>query len=247
MTSRYRSEGVLAQVERAALRTELLERAHAWTPRPKRAALPVVTIAREHGALGSLADRVGAELGFRVWNREILEAIARASGTRGDRLESNDEHPHNALDETLTDWIFGPDRSQTHYLSVLRDVARSIVHEGSAVIVGRGANFLVPEDSALRVRVVAPIGARVAAIAAQKGMRERDALREVRHVDHDRTEFVRRAFRKDARDPTEYDLVVNTGTMPVEIAARVVVDCYRDRFGDAYRTAVEAAREAARA
>lgn len=195
----------------------------------------MITLAREHGALGSLAEKIAEQLGFKLWNRELLEAIATEIGIDDARLADNDERAHSRLDETLTDWILGADRSQTHYFATLRGIVRAIAREGSAIIVCRGANFILPPDKTLRVRVVAPLEARAAAIAAQKNISLREARHEARQVDHDREAFIRRSFRKNARDPTEYDVVVNTGSMPAEVVARVVADCYRDRFGDPRR------------
>ncbi|MBC7172338.1 MAG: cytidylate kinase-like family protein, partial [Polyangiaceae bacterium] len=240
MPHRIRAQNALSQVEREALRTELLERAHAFHPAPRRARRPVITVSREHGALGSaFAEELAKKLGFRLWDRELPAAIGRAGGIPDPVIRQLDEHPHSRFDETLIDWALGSGLSQTHYFSVLRDVIRSIAHEGSAVIVGRGAGFILPPESTLRVRVVAPYETRVDRIALRRGIPDRDAQREAKRIDHLRGAFTRRLASCDPSDVTLHDLVINTERLPVDVAAEIVAYAYRARFGVSARTHAE--------
>jgi hypothetical protein len=235
MPHRIRAPKVLAQAEREALRTELLERAHAWQPEAKQVPWPVITVSREYGALGAMVGkRVADRLGFKVWDRELLDAIARETGTTERRIEEIDERDQTPFDETLNDWLLGSRNTQGHYLVMLRSIVQGIARKGSAVIVGRGANFVLGE-ALLRVRVIAPFEVRVAGIAMRRQIPEKDARREVQRVEHERDAFVRRHFQQDVAHPRHYDLVVNTGRLSVELAGRIIADAYQMRFGDPTR------------
>ena len=110
-------------------------------------------------------------------------------------------------------------------------IIRTIASHGDAVIVGRGAPFLVPRDEALRVRVVAPIELRVERMGKTEELSSRDADKFVRRTDREREAFYRHHFGVDCADPMHYDVVINSGDMSIEAAADIVVTAYRGRFG----------------
>ena len=58
-------------------------------------------------------------------------------------------------------------------------VVGAIAHHGGAIILGHGAHLVLGEGEALRVQLVAPLDARVAAVMQRKGIGEREARRQV--------------------------------------------------------------------
>ena len=101
---------------------------------------------------------------------------------------------------------------------------------GSAVILGRGAPFILPPKRALRILVVAPDDARAARIASEKSLSPKDARVDLARQDADRIEFLRRDFGVAPNDPQLYDLVVNTATLGPDAAVALVVEAHRRRF-----------------
>ena len=55
--------------------------------------------------------------------------------------------------------------------------------------------------------------------------------------ERERRDFIAYHFHVDPDDPTLYDLVVNTETLGLDRAARLVADAFRDRFPSAVRGA----------
>jgi cytidylate kinase len=98
---------------------------------------------------------------------------------------------------------------------------------GRCVIVGRGANFILPAPTTLRVRLVASREDRVRAMAHRLGLPAREAAAWVERTERERAEFVRRYFGQDTADPHHYDLVLNMSRLSVEEAADVVVQTLR--------------------
>jgi cytidylate kinase len=80
------------------------------------------------------------------------------------------------------------------------------------------------------VRVVAPLEDRARVIAGTRGMADREARAEVERIDHERIAFNRHHYKRNITDPVLYDLLVNTGSFPLESAADVVVAAYRAKF-----------------
>jgi len=79
------------------------------------------------------------------------------------------------------------------------------------------------------VRVVAPHGLRLSALAEREGLDERSAARRLDQLDADREDFVRRHFHRDLSDPRNYDLVINVGGLGNERALDLLCHALRLR------------------
>ena len=62
-------------------------------------------------------------------------------------------------------------------------------------------------------------------------MADRQARAEVEHIDRERRAFIRHHFKRDAQEPTAYDLIVNTDSMSLERTADLVAFAYEAKFG----------------
>ena len=193
---------------------------------------PVVTISREAGANGTALGRlVAAKLGFQLWDQELVQRVAEQSGASEAIFAAVDEHSRNAIQDLLTGILVGDAGTQTEYLASLLRVIHAVANKGSAVIVGRGAQFVIDPEKALRVRVVGPIESRTREVATARNLSEREARGEVERIDRERLGFIRHHFRRDAADPSAYDLLVNVVAIPRAPAAEVVVAAYHAKFG----------------
>ena len=83
----------------------------------------------------------------------------------------------------------------------------------------------------LRVRVTAPFDERVERVARCSGTTRQQAAAEVRRRDADRQQYLQRYYRRDVNDPCGYDLQINTGTIPLEAAAQLVLAVVRPGNG----------------
>lgn len=193
--------------------------------------LPLVTISRQAGARGTDLGRLVAErMGFRLWDQELVQQVAAGSGSIEQMARVVDEHSHNAIEELLSSILLGDAFTGEGYVWRLRALFVALARKGSAVVVGRGAQFVVTGEAALRVRVVAPLEARIASLAQQRKLGERAARAEVERLDRERLHFLKQQYHADAADPANYDLVVNSSSLGLERAADVVVHAYRTKF-----------------
>jgi hypothetical protein len=196
------------------------------------APLPLISISRESGSLGAAVGRQAAKiLGFDFWDQELVHAIAEETGAQEALLMSLDERSRNRIEDFIAETILGASGSALGYVRQVIRVVHSIERHGGAVVIGRGSQFILPEDSALRVRVVCPHEKRVSGYAERENLSRQEAEQQVRHVERERQAFHRRYYQQEVGEPTHYDLVVNTGFMSVEACADVVVAAYRAKFG----------------
>jgi cytidylate kinase len=199
---------------------------------PRTAHAFTIALSREAGILGtSVAQEVGKRLGWHVYDHELLERVAQEMNVRTALLESVDERHQSWLLEAVQGFPGSPGKSEPRalvsesaYVRHLVETVLALGVHGECVIVGRGAAFLLPDETTLRVRLVAPVKERVAMLRQRLGLSEAEAARRVRTIDRERNDFVRDHFRKDPTDATQYDLVLNAGRLSVDAAAGLIVE-----------------------
>jgi len=138
------------------------------------------------------------------------------------------------VDETTTHWasdVFGtwldPSGVSHHkYVVHLGRIVLAAAREGNVVLVGRGAQFLLPREQGLAVRIVAPETYRVRQIITRRGLSAAKAKQFIAEVDRGRREFVRRFFHRNIDDPHLYDLVINVERFGPVGAAEQIIGAY---------------------
>ena len=213
-------------VDQQARRWDLQRRAS--LERPTR---PCIALSRLPGSGGDELGRCAAEkLDYGFFGIEIVDQIAREAGVQRHLVAGLDEQELNTIDRHISD-AFGPDRfTESDYLRHLVRVIVTLGGRGMAVILGRGSPFILPEERALRVLVVAPTSARVERIARLEDVSQEEAAQKLIRAEVERREFLQHHFHINPDDPTLYELTVNTDTLGIEGAADVVVDALRSRF-----------------
>jgi cytidylate kinase len=192
---------------------------------------PYVLISRDKGAGGrQVANLIGHRLGWQVFDRQIVDAIAERTRMRQQLVENLDEKTRGGLEEFLRQ-VLTKEIGLTDYLRHLRRVLLTLGQQGNVVIVGRGAEYILPAQFALRARLVAPFDVRAERIARASGLTPEGTHPLVARVDQERKDFIRDQFQKDVCNPLNYDLVVNTGGLTVEGTAEIVLAALKQKLG----------------
>ena len=92
------------------------------------------------------------------------------------------------------------------------------------------ANFVLPAERAIRVRVIAPFSVRAENVANQFGVPLREAERRITRTDSNRKSFVRKYFNADISAPGNYDLIINTGAIDLGEATAMICAAARHRL-----------------
>jgi cytidylate kinase len=239
--SSHPHQSTLSQlVEKAFRHWEARRQAAAAQQDPMARTLPAftVTVSREAGTQGTLVGKeVGRILGWHVYDHELLEKIAQDMGLRTSLLETVDERRQSWLLEigealvsapSKGDW--GPLVSESGFVHHLVKTVLALGIHGECVIVGRGAAFILPAETTLRVRLVGPVRERIAVLSRNLGIPEPEAARQGRALDRARNDFVQDHFQKDPTDPRNYDLILNALRLsPLQSAELIVETLFRLR------------------
>jgi cytidylate kinase len=149
--------------------------------------------------------------------------MAKSADVSAQLLETLDEKGLSVLEDWISSLVYDRHLWPDQYLQHLMKVIGTIGKHGRAVIVGRGANFILPADNRFRVRVVAPQKERIQHVARDFNIPEDEARRRVIRTESDRRAFIRKYFNADISDPINYDIVINTGTLSVDSAVNLII------------------------
>jgi cytidylate kinase len=185
--------------------------------------LPVITLSREPGSGGKfVAKSVADRLGLDYFHQELINAMAQNADTSTRVIRTLDERGVSMIEDWVSAAVSDRHLWPDEVSRVLMQVIGTIARHGKAIIVGRGANFVLPPEKCFRVRIVAPMSMRVNRVAEIHGITKAEAKKRVLSTESDRRAYVRKYFHADIRDPAHYDMVLNTGTLSVESAAAAI-------------------------
>jgi cytidylate kinase len=182
-----------------------------------------ITVSREYGAGGGeVARNLAALLGWELLDRELLHQAAEIEHVPDAELERLDEKAISLADR------FRLHPPHQKYLHGLTEAARQAAGRGRVILVGRGTRQLLGEgQTVLHVRLVAPRDWRVARMARMEGWSSEEALARCTAVDRTRERFTRYFFGPDALQPAQYDLVANSGRVPLDDVVALIVALVR--------------------
>ena len=200
-----------------------------WESAPAREAgklqtrIPVITVSMQPGSGGSLiAEKVADRFGFDYFHRDIIKGIAKSAKIRATVIETLEKERLSGVEDFIASLYKDQYLYPGIYMEHLLKVVNTIANHGRAVIVGRGANFIIPPDERFSVRVVAPLEIRIQNVARAYKVSAENARKRVIGRESRRSAFVRKSYNADISDPENYDLIINTGRMRIETAVETI-------------------------
>jgi len=189
---------------------------------------PVITLSREPGSGGSeIARRLSKALKMDLIGGQIIQHVADSAKMSRRVIETLDEKEVTFRDALLLS-LFGENRPWPgEYLQHLTKVIGSIGIFGNVIIVGRGANFVLPKDRIFRVRIIAPIEQRIKYFMDDRGYTKAESEQYLVKKENDRKAFVRKYFNADLTDPKHYDIIINTEKISVEGATESIITAFQ--------------------
>jgi hypothetical protein len=183
-----------------------------------------IAVSREAGARGgSLGRRVARQLGWEVYGQDLLEYIARDATSRSELVQRLTAESAAWVEDRLQHLLRGQELSQNPGILNLARVILALATTGGVVIVGRGAGYVLPRETTLHVRVVAPVADRIAYLAQWLRLTVDEAAEQVRLRDSRRQEFLSTHFHQRSAEPHQFDLVLNSTSLGEELCADLIL------------------------
>jgi len=193
----------------------------------------IITIGRQFGSGGRYVGRLLAEkLGIPFYDKELLSEAAKASGICEEIMEDHDEKPTRSLLFSLVTGMqhhvgtgsFYMDMPLNHRIFLAQfDAIRKLAEDGSCVIVGRCADYVLRDDpDTVSVFVKADMPSKIARAVKYYGVEEDKAEERIRKADKQRASYYNYYATATWGDVDNYDLVVDTGVLGVEGAVELI-------------------------
>jgi cytidylate kinase len=188
--------------------------------------MSIITLSHEaFGAGRVVAQRTAEILGYRCISREVLIKAQERYGIAETKLfEVLEQKPHHWWRQ----WL----ESRRVYRIALQAALCEFAQEENIVYHGRaGQEFFPGIRHVLNVFVETSTASRIQEVIARKGLAPEAAKNYLAELDQIHARRIRELFKIDWRDPTRYDVVLNTARTSVETAARIIADLsQRDEY-----------------
>ncbi|MDR0709872.1 MAG: cytidylate kinase family protein [Spirochaetaceae bacterium] len=187
--------------------------------------MAIITISRQLASLGDeTAHELAKLLDYRFVDKLSLEERIKSYGVAGPKLEKYDERKPTLFA------AFSQDRDD--YLHFLKTAMLAEAGEGSCVFIGRGAFTLFRDlPGVLSVFLVAPMDIRVERVKSYFHCDDKRARQIIEQSDHDRVGFHRYFFDVNWKDPSNYHLTLNMGSLHPALAARIIKELKDETIG----------------
>jgi cytidylate kinase len=183
--------------------------------------MPVITVSREIGSEGTqIAERAAQALGYHFVDKTTMEKILREYGLAADFQEEYDSLP--------SFWSRFTERGELRaiMMDIFPKVTLALAHHGNVLMLGRGCyGTLAGFADVLNVRVQAPMPIRIKRTMVRHDFADLETAEAyVKETDEVRTSFVKACYDLQLDDASLFDLVIDTGKVPVDMAAKWLVE-----------------------
>jgi cytidylate kinase len=178
---------------------------------------PIITISREPGSGGSeLARKLSQELKMDLVGAQIIQKIAESADISEKVISSLDEKEVKRRDNWLSFLFTSRSLWADEYLRHLTKVIGTFGKQGNFIIVGRGAQYILPPEDTFRLRFIASMEVKIKNVMRDFKTSMEDAEKYVIKTDSDRRAYLQKYFNADVTNPADYDMVINTGKLGID-------------------------------
>ena len=176
----------------------------------QRTSVYVVTVSRDFGSLGKeVAQLLADTLEVRCCDRFILQEVARRAHVDETLVSALDEHARKITGHWWQHLLHKPTFTYEEYYNHLVKTVLSISRTGG-VILGRGANFILGEEKAFRVRITGSEKECARRISEREQITLKESIKRVHDINSERADYIKMLYQADIRDDSSYDLILDS-------------------------------------
>ena len=193
----------------------------------------IITIARQHGSAGrEIARELAARLGYRCYDKEIVDEAAENSSICPELINSFDEKrvsPFMIQSSQYPGMSHGIGLN-IQVASAQFDVIRRIAEKGDCIFVGRCADYILrSRTDMVRVFIMGDYQSKIKCIMDRQGVTEEAAKKKIKEVDKDRSSYYKYYTDQVWGDVNNYDICVNSSRIGVDGTADMIIEYIRQR------------------
>lgn len=185
---------------------------------------PVICITRHLGVgAREVCQGVCDRLNYSVFGTGIIDELANHMNVTRRIIDSLDEKGRSGLELMFETYVRGREIDREEYVAHLARVVQALAFKGGLVLLGRGAGFILGEQSALNVLITGAKEDRIRRVMEYDNLEEAAARKKIEEHDTQRDRFLKKMLRVDPNDLLNYDVVINTSRVAPEAAAGVIL------------------------
>lgn len=201
----------------------------------------IVTIARGFGSGGrTIGKMLSEKLGVKFYDKDLIRMASDVSGINEALFGQSDEKTKSGVFNKLgiyKDEVIAPGKSgyisEENLFNYQAMVIKQIAAEGSCVIVGRCADYVLRDDPAVvRVFIYADEENCVRNVAEVRGITDRkEALKTIASTDKERASYYKAHTGREWIDARNYDLCLNSGNLGFDKCVDIITDFIKTKLG----------------
>lgn len=186
----------------------------------------IITIGRQYGSGGrTVGKKLAEQLGIAFYDKELINLASKESGICGEFFEKADEKTSGSLLKalamgfTMNNAIFQSNDylSNESLFQIQSDVIRKVAAEGSCVLVGRCADYILRDnEDCMDVFVSASVEDRVRRTMEYNELPEKEALEYIHKADKSRASYYNYYTDKIWGAAESYDLCINSSVYGID-------------------------------
>lgn len=194
----------------------------------------IVTIARGYGSGGRTIGKMLADrLGVKFYDKDLIRMASDVSGINESLFGQSDEKTRSGVfgkPGVYKGEVIAPGKSgfisEENLFNYQAMVIKQIAGEGSCVIVGRCADYVLRDDpSVVRVFIYADEEACIKNAADVKGITDRrEALKTIASTDKERAAYYKAHTGREWIDARNYDLCLNSGNLGFDKCVEIITN-----------------------
>ncbi len=190
----------------------------------------IVSIGREYGSGGhEIAVKLAQKLGLKLYDRNMLEEIAKHKNVDYEELAKYDEAPKK---EILTRTVRGLSNSHEYNIANMQfEYLRKKASEGeSFVVVGRCAESVLKDfEGLISVFILGDIECRIQRISRVRNMSESEARSAISRHDKTRKAYHNSHSSMKWGDARNYDITLNSSKLGIDDAVDLIAEYINKR------------------
>ena len=226
--------------------------------------MAVITISRQFASYGNdIAEKVCESAGYYLFDKRIIAEAAVEVGLSDEEIVDFKEDNYKI--KGFFNRLFGRDQlhiwkemedgvrkveevplSEENTLSLVKRAIKNAYKMGDTVIVGRAGQVILGESpGVLHVRIETPIEERIVRVRSHPKIASRSfigplearraALDLIEESDDASADYLKRFYGVNWSDPMLYHVLINTGKMKVEQAAKLIIEAAKQLEKDTAR------------
>lgn len=195
----------------------------------------VITISREFGSGGrKIGEEVAKKLGINFFDKAIIDEAAMKSGLSPDFIEKEEQTFSNSILFNLATsggqfGVGGTSLVDKIYISESKAI-KEFAEQGSCVIVGRCADFIMRDKNSFNVFIYADDSFKHKRIVEEYGYPEKEASKLIKSRDKTRARHYNYYCDRLWGDRKNYHIMINSSAYGIDNTVDLIVESVKKHF-----------------